>query len=210
MSLLWHVAETGLLMVAAYLGGCVIGYGVRRLHYAIQHRPVRVPTIAVPAIVTAAPQPPVPAPAIEAVPDQTPPPVVAVAPEPQPKKLRPAARLAAVADDVIPDLAVVPELPVIAVAKTPPRSRRKPVKADPKPRALPAPRHGTPDNLRQIRGIGPKIEASLHEMGIFHFDQIAAWTPENIDWVDARLAFKGRVTREAWVEQARTLSGPTA
>jgi len=47
-------------------------------------------------------------------------------------------------------------------------------------------------------------------MGIFHLDQIAAWTPENVDWVDARLAFKGRVTREAWVEQARALNSVAA
>lgn len=205
MSLLWHILETGLLVLAAYLGGCVIGYGARRLHHAAQHRPVRAvavpvattqPDAAVAPLAEILPKPIAPA-SIEILP--------AIVPEPQPTKLRPAARLAAAAADEAP-----PEPPIVAVAKPAPKSRRKVAKPDPRPKALPAPRNGTPDRLRQIKGIGPKIEASLHEMGIFHLDQIAAWTPENVDWVDARLAFKGRVTREAWVEQARALSSVAA
>ena len=44
----------------------------------------------------------------------------------------------------------------------------------------------------------------LHRLGYFHFDQIAAWTPEEVAWVDENLeGFHGRVTREGWVEQAR-------
>jgi NADH-quinone oxidoreductase subunit E len=44
-------------------------------------------------------------------------------------------------------------------------------------------------------------------MGFFHFDQIAGWTAEEIVWVDENLeGFKGRVTRDGWVEQARLLA----
>ena len=44
-------------------------------------------------------------------------------------------------------------------------------------------------------------------MGYYHYDQIAGWSPEEAAWVDANLdGFKGRVTRDDWVAQARALS----
>lgn len=58
------------------------------------------------------------------------------------------------------------------------------------------------DNLQEISGIGPKIEATLNTLGVFTFDQIADWTEENAMWVGSSLAFRGRVQRERWVEQA--------
>lgn len=74
------------------------------------------------------------------------------------------------------------------------------------PEALAAPRAGKADDLKVIDGIGPKIEAMLHSMGFYHFDQLANWTQEEIAWVDSQLtAFKGRMIRERWVEQARDL-----
>jgi len=63
--------------------------------------------------------------------------------------------------------------------------------------------------LKKISGIGPKIEGILNGLGVYHFDQIAAWTPENITWVDGHLKFKGRIGRENWLEQAKTLAGGT-
>ena len=74
-----------------------------------------------------------------------------------------------------------------------------------KPQGLPAARGGAPDDLRMIDGIGPRIESTLNSLGIYHFDQIAAWSPANIDWIERYLAFKGRIGREKWVEQARAL-----
>ena len=62
---------------------------------------------------------------------------------------------------------------------------------------------GEADDLTLIKGIGEKLSRVLNELGVWHFDQIASWTPENIAWVDEKLAFKGRVQREAWVEQAQ-------
>ncbi|MFN3644879.1 MAG: hypothetical protein ACK4TB_18380, partial [Gemmobacter sp.] len=77
-----------------------------------------------------------------------------------------------------------------------------------KPAGLSGARGGKADDLKQIKGIGPKMEAMLHGMGYFHFDQIAAWTPAEIAWVDENLeGFKGRVTRDEWVAQARLLAG---
>lgn len=61
------------------------------------------------------------------------------------------------------------------------------------------------DDLRRISGIGPKMEATLHELGIFTFEQIADWDEANVEWVSSYLAFKGRIARERWVEQARAI-----
>ncbi len=63
-------------------------------------------------------------------------------------------------------------------------------------------RGGTPDDLKKISGVGPKLEGLLHENGVFHFDQIAAWTKEEIAYMDDQLSFKGRIERDNWLEQA--------
>jgi NADH-quinone oxidoreductase subunit E len=76
-----------------------------------------------------------------------------------------------------------------------------------KPRTMDAPRDGGADDLKQIKGVGPKLEAMLHKLGFFHFDQIAKWTETEVAWVDENLeGFKGRVSRDGWVDQARRLS----
>nr|MDJ0823292.1 NAD(P)H-dependent oxidoreductase subunit E [Paracoccaceae bacterium] len=76
-----------------------------------------------------------------------------------------------------------------------------------KPEGLTEARGGAPDDLKQIKGVGPKLEKLLHSLGFFHFDQVAAWTAEEIAWVDENLeGFKGRVTRDNWVEQAKQLA----
>ena len=66
---------------------------------------------------------------------------------------------------------------------------------------------GTRDDLTRIKGLGPKLAALLGEFGITSFAQIAAWTPEEIERIDAKLGrFSGRITRDQWVEQARLLA----
>ena len=76
-----------------------------------------------------------------------------------------------------------------------------------KPQGLTAPRGGRADDLKLISGVGPKMEELLHDLGYFHFDQIAAWTPAEVAWVDDNLeGFKGRVTRDSWIAQAGNLS----
>lgn len=80
--------------------------------------------------------------------------------------------------------------------------------ADGTPQFLSAAREGGPDDLKQIKGVGPKLEKTLHEMGLFHFDQIAGWGPKELAWMDENLAgFKGRASRDEWVAQAKTLAG---
>ena len=65
---------------------------------------------------------------------------------------------------------------------------------------------GDADDLKRISGVGPKLEALLNELGFWHFHQIAAWGPSEVEWVDARLTFKGRITRDNWIDQAKTLA----
>ncbi|MFQ5995990.1 MAG: hypothetical protein ACE5K1_12980 [Acidiferrobacterales bacterium] len=74
-----------------------------------------------------------------------------------------------------------------------------------RPRALSAPQ-GEPDDLKQIGGVGRKIEKKLHNLGIYHFHQIADFTQQHIAWIDEYLVFKGRIQREHWIEQARELA----
>lgn len=76
-----------------------------------------------------------------------------------------------------------------------------------KPMTLDAPRDGFADDLKQVKGIGPQLEKLCNSLGFYHFDQIAAWTSDEVAWVDANLeGFKGRVTRDNWVEQAKVLA----
>ena len=71
------------------------------------------------------------------------------------------------------------------------------------------PAHGA-DNLEIIKGVGPQNAKKLHELGIWTFAQIAAWTPENVRWVGAYMAFPGRIDREHWVQQAADLAKSAA
>lgn len=82
-----------------------------------------------------------------------------------------------------------------------------------RPAALDGPRGGKADDLKQIKGVGPKMEKMCNSLGFYHFDQIANWSKDEVAWVDANLeGFKGRVTRDTWVEQAGVLAagGETA
>jgi predicted flap endonuclease-1-like 5' DNA nuclease len=75
-----------------------------------------------------------------------------------------------------------------------------------RPVALAAPRNGVPDDLQRIRGVGRRIEQRLNVLGIYHFGQIAAWTPAEIRWVAHQLAFPDRIERDDWVGQAIVLA----
>ncbi|MEO0496568.1 MAG: hypothetical protein AAF141_04260 [Pseudomonadota bacterium] len=78
--------------------------------------------------------------------------------------------------------------------------------ASKKPRVMKAPRKGGPDALTQIDGVGNAIEKRLNELGIYHFDQIAKWTPENCVWIGIEIGFPGRAERENWVGEAAKLA----
>ncbi|MGE0502385.1 MAG: ATP-binding cassette domain-containing protein [Rhizobiaceae bacterium] len=72
--------------------------------------------------------------------------------------------------------------------------------------ALSAPRGGTPDDLLVIKGIGPVNQRKLNKHGIYHFDQIAAWSRADVAAAEAYLAFDGRIAREDWIGQAKKLA----
>ena len=78
------------------------------------------------------------------------------------------------------------------------------------PALMAAPRSTGADDLKLIIGVGPKLEKALNELGFWHFDQIAAWGPAEIAWVDARITFKGRIERDDWVGQSAALAQSAA
>ncbi|MBX9683378.1 MAG: NAD(P)H-dependent oxidoreductase subunit E, partial [Hyphomicrobium sp.] len=76
-----------------------------------------------------------------------------------------------------------------------------------KPELLTEPRDGKPDDLGLIWGVADKLADKLNAMGIWHFDQIAKWTPAHLAWFEAEMAgFKGRVMRDKWIEQCEKLA----
>ena len=62
------------------------------------------------------------------------------------------------------------------------------------------------DDLKMISGVGPKLEGTLNELGIFRFEQIAAWDDGEVDRIDDHLNFSGRIQRENWIGQAKALA----
>jgi poly(3-hydroxybutyrate) depolymerase len=65
---------------------------------------------------------------------------------------------------------------------------------------------GAADDLKAISGVGPKLESALNEAGIFHFWQISGLTADQIEALDSKLDFRGRIERDNWIDQARQLS----
>lgn len=120
---------------------------------------------------------------------------------------------AAPAQDETPRAPLEPAKPVIDVATpvnfapTPPAQPATVAAAkDGERPAIPA-ATGEPDDLRQIKGVGPKLATLLASLGVTRFDQIAAWTPADIAEVDRFLGnFAGRIERDNWVEQAGYLA----
>ncbi len=78
--------------------------------------------------------------------------------------------------------------------------------AEEAPETLTAARDGKADDLKLLKGVGPKLEQTLNELGFFHFDQVAAWSEAEVAWVDSRLKFKGRIERDGWIDQAKKLA----
>lgn len=101
--------------------------------------------------------------------------------------------------------------PVAAVA-APAAAAPAPETPAERPPSLPAAQNGASDDLTLIEGVTPLQQSTLNSLGVYHFDQIAAWTPENVAWVDRYLRLRGRIGEEEWVEQAADLAreGPYA
>ena len=76
-----------------------------------------------------------------------------------------------------------------------------------KPTLLTAPEGGKADDLKRIKGIGKVLQKNLHEMGIYHYEQLAALTPDNIAWLTDYVSFpEGRIDDEKWTSQAKALA----
>ena len=75
-----------------------------------------------------------------------------------------------------------------------------------RPAGLSAARGGVADDLKRIKGIGKVNEGKLNDLGMFHFDQVAAWSRAEVRWVGTYLAFPGRIDREDWLAQAKVLA----
>lgn len=65
---------------------------------------------------------------------------------------------------------------------------------------------GKPDDLKKINGVGPVLEAKLRSLGVTRYDQIAAFSDEDIEQIDQALNFKGRLAGDDWRGQARALA----
>lgn len=82
----------------------------------------------------------------------------------------------------------------------------KPAAAKPKTQKTSPAAASSPDNLKQIKGVGPQIEAKLNAAGINSFAQIAAWSKKQQAEFAEQLSFAGRIEREQWVSQAKILA----
>lgn len=68
-------------------------------------------------------------------------------------------------------------------------------------------RPGPGDTLTLLKGLGPKAASRLAELGVTRFEQIATWDEGDVAAIDAQMgAFKGRIMRDRWVDQARLLA----
>ncbi len=96
-----------------------------------------------------------------------------------------------------------------ADAAAAPAPAKKPAakKTAAKPAAKAAPKSAAGnDDLKKLSGVGPALEKKLHDAGVTTFAQIAAWGESDVAEMDEKLSFKGRIEREGWVEQAKTLA----
>ncbi|NMD08967.1 MAG: NADH:ubiquinone oxidoreductase [Phyllobacteriaceae bacterium] len=175
--MLHYVIELALLLLAAYIAGACIGCLLRKLFGSSDE--VVTPLAASQSEAVMEP--------IRAAAPVAPAPTVQPEPVPAPPPVVAAAPVAPVA-------AAAVAAPVAAVGKME------------RPKGIAAARGGKADNLQRISGVGPKNEKVLHGLGFFHFDQIAAWTSEQVNWVDDHLKFNGRIKREEWIRQARLLA----
>lgn len=169
-----HVVEVALLVLVAYLVGCVLGYSAHVAARAFASRP-RFETRLQAQVLAAAQMGGSAKPAPASAPRSA------------------ARRLAGAVDR--------DEAPSVPQQSLPAQQR---------PPDLPAPRGGKADDLKKIKGIGAKTESSLNDLGVYHLDQVAAWLPAHIDWLEGRIAVRGRIRREQWVEQAILLVTATA
>jgi len=99
-----------------------------------------------------------------------------------------------------------PQPAAAAMAESEPPAPAQRARRSVKPPVLASARNGAPDDFTLIENVSQQQQLTLNAIGVFHFDQIAAWTPENVAWIDAYFRLGGRVENEEWVEQAADLA----
>ncbi len=218
-AMLWFLADYAIIAaiffggIAAILAFFFLNWAFCRGLPAVNEATVETPSVqAEPVKAAAAPaaSAPVatstPASLVSDVPDAKPAPKAAAAPAAKkPAAKKPAAKKPAAkkpAAKKAPAKAAT-EKPA---AKPAAKKAAKPVAKDGKPPMLKKARAGGADDLKLIKGVGPKLEGTLNELGFWHFDQIAGWRKKEVEWVDERLKFKGRIDRDEWIKQAKTLA----
>ena len=76
-----------------------------------------------------------------------------------------------------------------------------------KPLIRSLPRPSGKDNLKNIESINDELEEKLNDLGIYHFDQIAKWSPKNCRWVEEYLILEDNMINENdWIQTAKGLS----
>lgn len=125
--------------------------------------------------------------------------------------IAPAAASPVMADASPVEAATIPAPTIAAPVVEAPAEEAPPAPVAPiaamTPAAAPVTPVGGPDDLTLLKGVGAQLNRLLNSLGVTRFDQIAAWTQADIDRVDAHLgAFKGRIMRDNWVEQAGYLA----
>ena len=137
---------------------------------------------------------------------------VGAIPRPQPVDLKPIdRRLKSIETELgrvnkrVANLKARPAKKERAAARNAPRQVKRQ-----QPRVLSAALYGKKDDLKKISGVGPKLEKLLNGNGVFYFWQVAEWNKGDIEVIDQRLdTFKGRISRDNWVDQARRLRRAT-
>ncbi|WP_088342519.1 MULTISPECIES: 30S ribosomal protein S2 [Rhodomicrobium] len=69
---------------------------------------------------------------------------------------------------------------------------------------------GEADDLTKLAGVGKGWARKLNEHGIYHFWQIAEFTPDNLEELDESFNAKGKISKSGWIEQAKTLKAEAA
>lgn len=91
---------------------------------------------------------------------------------------------------------------VAAIAKPAAKAAAKPKAA---PKAAPAAAAGS-DDLKKLTGVGPALEKKLIAGGVTSFAQIAGWSDADVAKFDEAISLKGKIEKEGWIEQAKTLA----
>ncbi len=180
--------DIALLASVAYLVGLPIGGALKAMSLSAPAQETKRPVVVLRGASTQAPRPIIAPPQPEA-------PIVA-APEEETRAEQPALDATVLAAKALNEKAAHMRAPTSV--KAPPGAR---------PAMLASPRGDAADDLSKIKGLGPKSVDRLHALGVFHYDQIAAWSADNVKWIEASIGAVGRVKRNEWVEQARALSG---